>query len=149
MRYEFAILDPWFAPGCYMMLPLMFEIPFALYTFSTPWFNIIAKLPRLPSFNPFLCTEDSDEMTFQQRLTTFLMECLSYLRYSLSYEKATSYAKKYVDPNLEISYTDLLRQGKSLVSGGRPFAELSVRSHAEFSQHRQHWRQNKTRETIV
>ena len=92
--YQFAIMDPWMAPCCFMLLPRMLNILYAIYTFPVPGLNILARIPRLPSFNPFICTEDSDEMTFQQRLTTFVLELLAHLKYSLSYERETIYAQK-------------------------------------------------------
>ena len=106
--YQFAIMDPWMAPSCFMLIPKMLNIPFAVYTFPVHWMNFLAKIPRLPSVTPTMCADDSDEMTFQQRLITFVVELLLHLKYSLSYETETIYAQRYVDPNLETSYNELM-----------------------------------------
>ena len=108
--FEFAIMDPWSAVGCFFLLPKMLNIPFAIYTVSVSWHNIVAKIPRLASFTPFISTDWSDTMCFQERLLAFIFEILAQIKFGLSSELETKYARKYLDPNVETSYNEILSE---------------------------------------
>ena len=109
-KFQFAIVDPWLATSCYLVIPQMLNIPFAIYSFPTSWMNVIARIPRLPSFTPFISTDDSDEMTFRQRLFSCVMEILAQVNFGLNYELETLFARKYLDPNRETSYPESMSQ---------------------------------------
>ena len=106
--FDFAVMDPWTATGCYLLLPRILNIPFAVYTFPTSWMHSIARIPRSPSFTPFISSDDSDEMTFRQRLFTFIFGFLAQVKYGSRYQSETMFAQLYLDPNMETSYTEMM-----------------------------------------
>ena len=106
-KFDFAIVDPWTASG-FFLLPQILKVPFAVYTVPTSWHSAIARIPRLPSFTPFFSTDHTDEMTFQQRLFTFVLAALAQVKFALTYHTETLFAQKYLDPNMKTSYNELL-----------------------------------------
>ena len=105
--FQFAIMDPWIAPGCNFLIPKLLSIPYGIFTPSVTWNSDMARVPRLPSFFPFISMGTTDEMSFFQRLLSFLLNSAAHLKYTLS-KSEQHFIQKYYDPNAISSYHEIM-----------------------------------------
>ena len=84
--FDFAIMDP-LAINCYYIVPYLLDIPYA--SLSIPFGAWLFGIPRLPSFVSSLGY--TDEMTFSQRLLSFLHDAASIALVNMT----THYSERY------------------------------------------------------
>lgn len=100
-KFDFAVMDA-LALQCYLVLPYSLGIPYAIFSIS--YFELLYRVPRLPSFvtmEPF-----TDEMTFQQRLKSMFTALLIY-----TYQPDTTpFISKYASHLPSMGYHDLMQK---------------------------------------
>ena len=107
--YQFAIIDL-VMPLCYTQIPESLKIPYAIISVAALT-SPVFRVPRLPSFTPFVFSggeRATDEMTFNQRLSTLLHEFL-YLTF---YKTSRFYAERHPTASKKSTFEHL--QGANL-----------------------------------
>ena len=104
-KLDHCIIDPVFI-GCQAVLPYSLDIPISSYSvYSFTW---IFRVPALPSFFPSLLTDNTDVMTFKQRLQNVAAEVAAYFM-----QNATDLQiniRRFAPHKPELSRLDLAKQ---------------------------------------
>ena len=90
--FQFAIVD-FVVVECSYILPIYLDIPYAAY--SIPWLAWLYRVPRLQSFTPLFGDNNSNEMSFYQRLSTLLREVI----YMYLCQSFNDFSREFLPPD--------------------------------------------------